>query len=137
MYQFYLLSIVMNLCIPVFLIPGFFKNRLPLFYSFITEVFAKEDQVVLLGFASAAVGVFKLLSPVYGDTLFFGDLFPALCNLGGGGVLILEHFKGHANMEITILRMLDTFLLKRRDIWGYVCLIGGISHFFLPGMLFF
>lgn len=137
MYQFYFLSIVMNLCIPVFLIPEFFKTKLPLFYSFIAEVSTKHDQVFLWGFSAAAVGVFKLLSPVYGDTLFFGDLFPAVCNLGGGGVLILEHFKGRANMEIPILRILDTFLLKRRDIWGYVCLIGGVSHFFLPGMLFF
>jgi hypothetical protein len=135
MYQFYFLSIMINICLSVLLLPEVFSSRFPSFSTFITEQCGKEDRILLFGITALGVGVFKLLSPVYGDVPFFGDLLPALGNLGGGGILFLENLKW--NQEVPLFRILHTFLVDHKNLWGYGCLIAGILHFFLPHMIFF
>lgn len=137
MYQFYLLSIIINICLSVFLLPEVFTSRFPSFSAFVKEQCGKEDRMFLFGITALGVGVFKLLSPVYGDVPFFGDLFPALGNLGGGGILFLENLKGTQNQEVPLFHILHTLLADRKKLWGYGCLLAGIFHFFLPTMIFF
>ncbi len=137
MYQFYFLSIVINICLSVLLVPEIFTSRFPSFSAFVIEQCGKADRILLFGITALGVGVFKLLSPVYGDVPVFGDFLPALGNIGGGGILLLENLEGAQNKEIPLIRILHTLLLDRKNLWGYGCLIAGILHFFLPTMIFF
>ncbi|GAB4221634.1 MAG: hypothetical protein Kow009_12130 [Spirochaetales bacterium] len=137
MYQFYLLSILLNVFLAVSLVPEFLGSRFPAFTSFVSAQCRQPDRAFLLGVAAICVGVFKLLSPVYGDVPFFGDLLPALTNLGGGGILVLENLPGVEDSPAPGWRVVRSFLLDRKDLWGYGCLGAGTLHFFLPTMIFF
>ncbi len=137
MYQFYFLSILINICLSVLLVPEIFTVRFPSFTAFVGEQCGKSDRIFLFGVTAVGVGVFKLLSPVYGDVPVFGDFLPALGNLGGGGILLLENLEGAQNRGIPLIRVLHTILTDRKKLWGVGCLISGILHFFLPTMIFF
>ncbi|MCX7788058.1 MAG: hypothetical protein N2442_10215 [Spirochaetes bacterium] len=128
---------MINICLSVLLIPEVFTAHFPSFFTFIKEQCGKAERIFLFGIFALGVGVFKLLSPVYGDVPVFGDILPALANLGGGGILLLENLEGAQNKEIPFIRILHTILVDRKHLWGYGCLIAGILHFFLPTMIFF
>lgn len=137
MYQFYFLSIIINICLSILLLPEAFTSRFQSFSTFVKEQCGKSDRILLFGVTAVGVGVFKLLSPVYGDVPVFGDFLPAIGNLGGGGILLLENLEGTQNKDIPLIRFLHALLLDRKNWWGYGCLIAGILHFFLPTMIFF
>ncbi|MFQ3619414.1 MAG: hypothetical protein SNJ78_00580 [Spirochaetales bacterium] len=127
----------MNLFSSVLLKPEIYSTKYNGLVRLVQDLWDSKERVLPFAIVSIGIGFFKLLSPVYGDLPFLGDLFPALGNLAGGGIIWLEKGKSWANLDTPIKRFIKFVLLDHKDIWSYGCIIAAIIHFFLPGMLFF
>jgi hypothetical protein len=89
-----------------------------------------------LGAASVLTGLFKLLSPVAGNVPIVGDLFPALCNLGGGFILVFEYYRNRSEVPSDAAEKISLFTEKYRKLAGIVSLAAAVLHFVFYPVLF-
>jgi len=91
---------------------------------------------LVLGIASALVGLMKILSVVEGDVPVIGDLFPSLTGLLAGFVLIFEYYRGRISVEITDrVEKVDRLLVANKKIIGGAALVASVLHFLFPRVL--
>lgn len=157
MIQFYVLSILVNLFVGLYLYlsdgsqeesadyaidsenenektesvkkPGFKK-------FFFGPGSVTDDSLFLLVFGGLAlfISLVKLFSPVDGIVVF-GDLFPVLAGICCGVSLLLEYFdEGEAS---SLPGFLQIIFVDFKRILGLVCVVVSLVHFIIPGVLFF
>jgi hypothetical protein len=133
MLQFYFLSVVLNALAGYVLLKGdedspiVFKSG----FSLKNETFR-----LVLGIASALVGLMKLLSVVEGDVPVIGDLFPSLAGFLAGFVLIFEYYRGRASVEITDrVEKVDRLLIANKKVIGVAAIAASVLHFLFPRVL--
>ena len=134
MLQFYFLSIVMNALAGYILLKGdddspiVFKNG----FSLKNETFR-----LVVGIASALVGLMKLLSVVEGDVPIIGDLFPALAGFLVGFVLVFEHYRERVSSGEFSERAekVDRLLVANKKVIGVAALAASVLHFLFPRVL--
>jgi len=136
MYQFYFLSILLNLLVGAVLAHDLLEDRIPALSGFLRDVSERRGFLAGLGAASFIVGFFKLLSVTRGDVPVVGDLFPALAGLLGGGTLIFEYYRDRATVYTPLVTNLSSILVNNRSYWGIAALVAAVLHFIFPSVLF-
>jgi hypothetical protein len=91
---------------------------------------------LILGGLSLLTGILKILSPVSGNVPVVGDLFPALCNLATGGILVFEWYRGRSDLVSEQQDKLAAFIEPRRKIAGLAALGAAALHFVFSPVLF-
>ena len=98
---------------------------------------------LILGIASALIGLLKFFVPYESNVFILGDLLPALAGITGGFILIFGFYREHSvsdgdmflSKENVIDRIGDTFLHYRK-FFGFALAAVALLHFFFPGALF-
>jgi hypothetical protein len=96
---------------------------------------------LVLGALSMVTGVLKLLSPMYvpggsQQLPVLGDLFPALCNLAGGFILVFEYYRSKTTISTEASVRLEELIAKNRKLAGFVCLGAALFHLVFSSVLF-
>jgi hypothetical protein len=135
MMQIYFLSIFFNILAGYTLISENNKNT-----PEIKIGFSLQDETVklILGILSMAAGVLKLLSPVEGDILILGDLFPAFTGIAAGFILCFDFYQKHTTIPGKGEKKIGfiEFLSQNRKIAGFGAIVAAISHFLFPRIFF-
>jgi hypothetical protein len=136
MYQFYFLSILLNLLAGIALAFDSLDEKLGLSRFFNREVFAQSGFRVTVGILTLIVGVFKFLSVTAGNVPVVGDLLPAVMGVLLGLSLIVMFYKDRSTVSSPIIETLDAVLIKNRTVLGVLGIIAAIMHFLFPSVLF-
>ena len=137
MIQFYFLSILLNALTGLVLVRGSNETNTGIekFVSFSIE---NEMVRLILGFATMATGLLKILSVTQGDIPVIGDLIPALVGLASGFILVLNHYQDKSDMKMDKLERNEQIkhLVNNKKWIGYIALGAAILHFLFPTVLF-
>ncbi len=90
---------------------------------------------LVAGFLSVFVALIKLLSAVNGPFLF-GDLLPALAGFAGGASVLVQFFEMKSSTSLNLAGGLKFVLVEGRRYVGFSCILIGLVHFVLPGVIF-
>ena len=154
MVQFYFLSVFMNLLAGCIL---FFKTNTELQkdasaeedISFLEEkepsfakIFAPDSFFfagifrMIFGIVLVLVAFLVLISP-YGGVFLFGDLIPSVVLVAAGASILIDYYIENSDTELKLPELFEFLLIDCRRYLGLVCIIVGVIHFILPGVLFF
>lgn len=117
------------------------KSKNPEKRSFFAKFFGtlnvENDSLfyLIIGILSVFVAIIKLLSPVKGIAIF-GDLFPAITGILGGGVVLFNYFSENASTEIKLPSFFNKLFVEFQKYIGIACIVVAILHFIIPGALF-
>ncbi|WP_455382311.1 hypothetical protein [Salinispira pacifica] len=136
MYQFYFLSIFMNLLAGFALAHESLQERMSIGSIFNTEMFAKPGFQLTVGIITAVVGFFKFLSVTDGNVPVVGDLLPAVAGLIAGFTLILMYYQGRATVSTSTTETLNAIFVRNRTVFGVLAIIAAVLHFFFHSVLF-
>ena len=92
---------------------------------------------LILGIASALIGLLKFFVPYESKVIILGDLLPALAGITGGFILLFGFYREHSagiNKESGMDRFGDN-LLHYRKFFGFALAAVALLHFFFPGAL--
>ncbi|AEF80669.1 hypothetical protein [Leadbettera azotonutricia] len=132
MIQFYFLSIFFNVLAGYILISNDDADSLE-----IRPGFSLKDETVklVIGILGMVTGILKLLSSVEGDLPVIGDLIPAVVGFFTGFILVIEYYKGHANIGVEEGESFSHVLIRNKKIVGYVAIAVASLHFLFPKVL--
>ncbi|HUX50678.1 MAG TPA: hypothetical protein VMW73_07760 [Spirochaetia bacterium] len=136
MYQFYFLSIVLNLLAGIALAYDAIDEKFSLSVFFNRDIFNRQGFRLSLGIATSIVGFFKLLSVTAGNVPVVGDLLPALTGLILGGSLLALYYQERSTVSGPIIQSIDNIFLKNRTVFGILGIITAVLHFLFPSVLF-
>ena len=131
MLPFYYLSVTTNLMMGgILLLSAKDKEEFAVKYPLLND---PTFLLVLLIFSGISA-VFKLLSPVEGNTPLVGDIIPALSGLLGSVVFFDRWLKASEN-QLTLPPFFDRILAFEQPI-GFFCLFAGVTHLLFWWVLF-
>lgn len=131
MLPFYFLSVTTNLMMGgILLLSAKNKEDFNIKYPLLND---PTFLLVLLIFSGISA-VFKLLSPVEGNTPLVGDLIPALSGILGCIVFFDQWIKVSKN-QLTLPPFFTRILNFEQPI-GFFCLFAGVTHLLFPRVLF-
>jgi hypothetical protein len=135
MYQFYFLSIFMNILSGMALSSEFLEEKFPRLTG-IKFFFNNGSLRLWMGIITAIVGFFKILSATSGDVRIVGDLLPAVSGLALGATLAVDYYKERSEVSSPAVETVEKTFLKNRSILGIGGILIGALHFLFPGVLF-
>ena len=131
MLPFYLLSVTTNLMMGgILLLSAKDKEEFSIKYPLLND---PTFLLVLLIFSGISA-VFKLLSPVEGNTPIIGDIVPALSGVLGCIVFFERWVKASEN-QLTLPPFFARILTFEQPI-GFLCLFAGVTHLLFSSVLF-
>ena len=136
MYQFYFLSIFMNLLAGFALAHETLQERFSIGSFLNTEVLNRAGFRLTVGIITAIVGFFKFLSVTDGNVPVVGDLLPAVVGLVAGFTLILLYYQERATVSTNTTETLNALFVKNRTVIGVLAIITAVLHFFFHSVLF-
>jgi hypothetical protein len=139
MLQFYLLSVVLNICSGFALYSEKLedgKDKTNDVLVSLKQVFRDSTLRLVLGILTSITGFFKLVSVTPGDVPIVGDLVPALAGLALGFILLLEFSRGKSTAPANPQSKLDLIFLHNRTTFGIIGMIVGFVHFLFASVLF-
>ena len=134
MIQFYFLSILLNALAGYTLITERDETNAGI-EKFVSFSIDNEMVRLVLGIATMATGVLKILSRIQGDIPVIGDLLPALVGLVAGFILVFDYYRAKSTMDMDKADKIGTLLNNRKWI-GYIALGTAVLHFLFPTVLF-
>ncbi len=135
MYQFYFLSIFVNL-IGGILLSGDVLNKQFSKLEMLQELFKAPSYIIGFSIFSAITGIFKIISVFAGDVPVIGDLIPALLNIVIAVYLFISWQKNKKEELKPALEKTDVIIGKYENIIGITAIIVALLHFFFPDVLF-
>ena len=128
--QIYFLSIVINLIVGIVLVRDILLEKFPSFGKLLADVGEADIFRLVGGIAATLVGILKLFEVGPAQTIFIGDLFPALAGMAAGKTLLSEYFR-KKDLKIPVWpgRAAD-FLISTRRVWGFAAIAAAVLHFF-------
>ncbi len=131
MLQFYFLAVICSVLTGLyFAFTPFFNERIP-----------EKMQIPLLDGAfvlCAVTGILKLFLIVQPDIVIIGDLLPAISCLLAAFCLFLEIYEVQGGKTLSLPGILDSiFAGTYRKYIGFLLVIIGILHFFIPAVRMF
>jgi hypothetical protein len=150
MIQFYLLSVVFNVCAGLALGADRLGRREPALESL--AAFLRDPTVrLVLGILSLVVGALKFITTIRGDIPIVGDFVPAVAGVAVGLTLLLE-LGGSRPMESAnagggaedhgaaraprLPAIVESFLVGNKTVVGFAGAAAGVIHFLFPTVLF-
>jgi hypothetical protein len=131
MLPFYFLSVTTNLMMGgILLLSAKDKEEFSIKYPLLND---PTFLLVLLIFSGISA-VFKLLSPVEGNTPIIGDIVPALSGVLGCIVFFERWVKASEN-QLTLPPFFARILTFEQPI-GFFCLFAGVTHLLFSSVLF-
>ena len=131
MLPFYFLSVTTNLMMGgILLLSAKDKEEFNIKYPLLND---PTFLLVLLIFSGISA-VFKLLSPVAGNTPIIGDIVPALSGVLGCIVFFERWVKASEN-QLTLPPFFARILTFEQPI-GFFCLFAGVTHLLFSSVLF-
>ena len=131
MLPFYYLSVTTNLMMGgILILSAKDKDEFNIKYPLLND---PTFLLVLLIFSGISA-VFKLLSPVAGDTPLVGDIIPALSGILGCIVFFDRWLKVSEN-HLTLSPFFTRILTFEQPI-GFFCLFAGVAHLLFSQVLF-
>ena len=131
MLPFYFLSVTTNLMMGgILLLSAKDKEEFSIKYPLLND---PTFLLVLLIFSGISA-VFKLLSPVEGNTPIIGDIVPALSGFLGCIVFFERWVKASEN-QLTLPPFFARILTFEQPI-GFFCLFAGVTHLLFSSVLF-
>lgn len=131
MLPFYFLSVTTNLMMGgILLLSAKDKEEFSIKYPLLNN---PTFLLVLLIFSGISA-VFKLLSPVEGNTPIIGDIVPALSGVLGCIVFFERWVKASEN-QLTLPPFFARILTFEQPI-GFFCLFAGVTHLLFSSVLF-
>ena len=131
MLPFYFLSVTTNLMMGgILLLSAKDKEEFSIKYPLLND---PTFLLVLLIFSGISA-VFKLLSPVEGNTPIIGDIVPALSGVLGCIVFFVRWVKASEN-QLTLPPFFARILTFEQPI-GFFCLFAGVTHLLFSSVLF-
>lgn len=151
MLQFYFLSILLNFIVGLILIySDVFSVKTSETHkgtetkdgisklSFADSAFLSNKTFLLVvGILSVFTGIMKLLSVVRNDIPVVGDLLPALAGLVGGFSVLIAYYRMTATEKVVLPDFVQKVFVDGHKYVGVFCIIAGLLHFIIPGVLFF
>jgi hypothetical protein len=131
MIQLYFLSILFSAAAGFVLLSGNWGTESPPETEFLLPL-GNETFRLVLGVLTAVIGLLKLLSPVEGNMLVLGDLFPALSCLGSGSIILLGYFQGRPGLEEEQSLKITEIVSRNRKWVGFAALGAAALHFLFP-----
>lgn len=151
MFQFYFLSILLNLMTGSILLyssenydadSSLVEEKKS---SFVKSLFEKifgsssvlEDSLFILvvAFLSFFTGIVKLFSPV-NKIIIFGDFLPSLTGILSGLSLLFSYYSEKSDVAFQLPSFLEKIFVSEKNIFGILCIAVAILHFIFPGVLF-
>ncbi len=136
MYQFYFLSIFMNLLAGLALAHESLEERMAIRSFLNPELLIRPSFQLIVGIITAIVGFFKFLSVTDGNVPVVGDLLPAVVGLAAGFTLILMYYQDRSTVNSPTSETLQAIFVKNRTVIGLLALITAVLHFFFHSVLF-
>ncbi len=135
MMQFYLLSVIMNLCGGYALYSEGKADRGNAFDG-VRAFLGLENFRLVTGILCMITGVFKLLTVTDGDIPIIGDFSPALIGLLVGFTLLFEFYRKHSSLSSPKTQRLEAIFLKNKGYVGMAGMAASLIHFVFPRVLF-
>ncbi len=137
MIQFYLLSVVFNTLAGLLLIftKPMAEDSQEATIAGISFLETKKTRLIL-GIATAFVGLMKILSVINNDVPVIGDLLPAAMGIIAGLTLLYEYYISTSSVKVELNHVVETLIVGGRRYVGFACLIVALLHFLLPRALF-
>ena len=131
MLPFYFLSVTTNLMMGgILLLSAKDKEEFSIKYPLLND---PTFLLVLLIFSGISA-VFKLLSPVEGNTPIIGDIVPALSGVLGC-IVFFERWVTASENQLTLPPFFARILTFEQPI-GFFCLFAGVTHLLFSSVLF-
>ena len=129
--QFYFLSVFFNMLIGLSLTFSGFK---------FAELFPGKEKIVkmMIGIATAFVGVMKFVFIAQPDIVIFGDFLPAVVGFVGGVCYIIDCLNSDSNADgsetpkIKMKPFFENVFVKGKKYIGIVCMVTAVVHFIFP-----
>jgi hypothetical protein len=129
MIQFYFLSVLLNAVAGLILVnEGGEGDRI--FEGDINDTFK-----LIIGVASLATGLLKLLSATEGDIPIVGDLVPALTGLISGFILCFDYYASNSTLDVQP-NSIAMFFMGSKKLFGLAAIAAALLHFLFPKVLF-
>lgn len=136
MNQVYLLSVVTILLSGIALSFDRLDERIHIGSLFQRDAFTGQTFRLLMAIITAVVGFLQLLTVHPDDTVFLGDLIPAVTGLLLGFVLFLEYYGERTETMSHGMERLHQRLVGNASTIGILGIIVALLHFLLHRMLF-
>jgi len=126
--QFYFLSVFFNMLVGLSLTFSGFK---------FAELFPGKEKIVkmVVGIATAFIGLMKFVFVLQPDWVILGDFLPAIAGIVGGVCYIIDCLSENgesAATSITKKPFFDTFFVKGKKYIGIACMVVAVLHFIFP-----
>ena len=136
MYQFYFLSVIVNLLAGLTLSADYLFEKFNALMP-VKEFLGKKGFKVTLGAFALVVGFLKLLLPPIGRYVpIAGDLLPALVGLAMGAALLFELFKERTKVPAETVDGLEKVVVTYKVPLGFSGIGISLLHFLIPTALF-
>lgn len=136
MYQFYFLSVFVNLLAGLTLSADYLFEKFNALMP-VKEFLGKKGFKITLGVFALVVGFLKLLILSRdNDVPVVGDLLPALAGLAMGAALLFELFKERTNVPAKTVNGLEKVVVTYKVPLGLSGIGISLLHFLIPGALF-
>lgn len=135
MYQFYFLSILLNLLSGIALAYDSLDEKFSLSAFFNRDFFKRPGFRITVGILTFLVGVFKFLSVTRGNVPVVGDLLPAVMGLILGSTLLVMYYQDRSSVAGPFVQAFDSIFIKNRTVFGTLGIITAILHFLFPSVL--
>lgn len=100
-----------------------------------SEVFTNKTFRLVVGILAFVVGFFKLFVVVKSGVIIFADFFPAVFGLVSGLSILLNLYFSKSSIEF-IPEVLNVLFIKNVTILGFCTIIIAVLHFIFPEALF-
>lgn len=100
-----------------------------------SEIFSNQTFRLVVGILTCLVGFMKFFIVVKSGVIIFGDFFPAVAGVVGGFGVLFTYYKDKA-LPDAIPEVLETIFVKNVTIIGFVMLCVAVVHFVFPTALF-
>jgi hypothetical protein len=136
MYQFYFLSIFMNLLAGFALAHETLEERMSVSSFLNPQVLVRPAFRLTVGIITAIVGFFKFLTVTDGNVPVVGDLLPAVVGIIAGVTLILMYYQERSTVSTQTTETLNALFVRNRTVFGILAIITAVLHFFFHSVLF-
>lgn len=100
-----------------------------------SEIFTNKTFRLVVGILAFIVGLFKLFVVVKSGVIIFADFFPAVFGLVSGFSILLNLYFSKSSIEF-IPEVLNVLFIKNVTILGFCTIIIAALHFIFPEALF-
>lgn len=100
-----------------------------------SEIFSNKTFRLVIGVLAFIVGLFKLFVVVKSPVIIFADFFPAVFGMISGFAILINFYFSKSSIEF-VPEVLNVLFIKNVTVLGFCTIIIAVLHFLFPAALF-